>query len=165
MGAGWRMCECMGRALTLSVQQQQPSIQPCTAQLSPDRCRKATVHTERAIGRDNTSAVYLKQLTSPPCGANQSEKKKNTPKQQGEGKGGERESNLFVRCSPRNAEQTRKSVPVRKPELRFRSMWAAQPQSLCPLFKPPELGGWDSFTAAAQAARCSATSLDQSGAN
>lgn len=40
-------------------------------------------------------------------------------------------------------------------------MWAAQPQSLCPLFKPPELGGWDSFTAAAQAARCLANSLDQ----
>lgn len=77
----------MGRALTLSVQQQQPSIQPCTAQLSPDRCRKATVHTERAIGRDNTSAVYLKQLTSPPCGANQSEKKRTHQNNKGKEKG------------------------------------------------------------------------------
>lgn len=85
----------MGRALTLSVQQQQPSIQPCTAQLSPDRCRKATVHTERAIGRDNTSAVYLKQLTSPPCGANQSEKKRTHQNNKGKEKG-EREKAIFL---------------------------------------------------------------------
>jgi len=49
----------MGRARTLSVQQQ-PSIQPCTAQLSLDWCRKATVHTERAGGRDNTSGCLFK---------------------------------------------------------------------------------------------------------